>query len=211
MDTLSGKELEIMQPIAANDALRFLPGAVIATAGQRGGFSSLFVRGGDSRYNKVIVDGVTVNEPGGTIDLGTLPLDEADRLEFSRGAQSTLYGIGCHDQRGAGVDAHRQHGDPRAAIRRRWRQLWTPHMAIYLGRGSWRYDYNLFGDQFNTAGAGPTTTIPTPCRVGTWEWLGRPGFLAPAGTPFQQRYRCAGRWNFNGQPLMQPDLDQLAG
>ncbi len=81
-----------MKPVAADDALRFLPGAVINTAGQRGGLASLFVRGGDSTYNKVIVDGVTVNEPGGTFDFGTLPLTEADRLEFVRGAQSTLYG-----------------------------------------------------------------------------------------------------------------------
>ncbi len=81
-----------MKPVAADDAVRFLPGAVVNTAGQRGGLSSLFVRGGDSTYNKVIVDGVTINEPGGTFDFGTLPLTEADRMEFLRGAQSTLYG-----------------------------------------------------------------------------------------------------------------------
>ena len=74
VETLSGSQLETMQPVAASDGLRFLPGAVVNTAGQRGGLSSLFVRGGDSTYNKVIVDGVTVNEPGGTFDFGTLPL-----------------------------------------------------------------------------------------------------------------------------------------
>src|ERR1700677_3590422 len=81
-----------MNPVAADDALRFLPGAIVNTAGQQGGLSSLFVRGGNSNYNKVIVDGVSVTEADGTIDFGTLPLDEADRLEFLRGAQSTLYG-----------------------------------------------------------------------------------------------------------------------
>ena len=62
-----------MQPVAANDAMRFLPGAVVNTAGQHGGLSSLFVRGGESRYNKVIVDGVAINDPGGTFDFGTCP------------------------------------------------------------------------------------------------------------------------------------------
>src|ERR1035438_1184522 len=66
VDTLNSQQLEVMRPIAAGDAMRFLPGAVVNTAGQRGGISSLFVRGGDSTYNKVIVDGVTVNEPCGT-------------------------------------------------------------------------------------------------------------------------------------------------
>ena len=92
IESLSRAELETSRPVAANDALRFLPGAVVATAGQRGGLSSLFVRGGDSRYNKVIVDGVATNDPGGTLDFGTLPLFQEDRVEFLRGAQSTLYG-----------------------------------------------------------------------------------------------------------------------
>ena len=78
VDTLSGQQLEAMQPVAADDAMRFLPGAVVNTAGQRGGISSLFVRGGDSTYNKVIVDGVTINEPGGTFDFGTLAPAQAD-------------------------------------------------------------------------------------------------------------------------------------
>src|SRR2546423_9790003 len=56
VDVLSRAQLTTMQPIAADDAIRFLPGAVVNTAGQRGGFSSLFVRGGESTYNKVIVD-----------------------------------------------------------------------------------------------------------------------------------------------------------
>src|SRR5437660_2526259 len=49
ISTLESGELQAMQPVAAGDALRFLPGAVVNTVGQRGGQSSLFVRGGDSR------------------------------------------------------------------------------------------------------------------------------------------------------------------
>jgi hypothetical protein len=58
VSTLNHAQLTVMNPVAANDALRFLPGAVMNVQGQRGALSSLFVRGGDSRYNKVIVDGV---------------------------------------------------------------------------------------------------------------------------------------------------------
>jgi outer membrane receptor protein involved in Fe transport len=92
VDTLTAAQLETMHPVAATDALRFLPGVIVGTAGQRGGLGSLFVDGGESRYNKVIIDGVPVNDPGGIFDFGTLPLFEADRMEFLRGAQSTLYG-----------------------------------------------------------------------------------------------------------------------
>ena len=72
--TLNGDQLNLLQPVAANDALRFLPGAIVNTAGQRGGLGSLFVRGGDSTYNKVIVDGVTINQPGGTFDFAKWPV-----------------------------------------------------------------------------------------------------------------------------------------
>src|SRR5271170_4126571 len=92
ISTLESAQLETMNPIAADDAIRFLPGAVMNTSGQHGGLSSLFVRGGQSDYNKVIVDGVAVDNPGETFDFGTLPLTEADRVEFLRGTQSTLYG-----------------------------------------------------------------------------------------------------------------------
>ncbi len=63
VEILNAGQLEVMRPVAADDALHFLPGAVVSTAGQRGGLSSLFVRGGESTYNKVIVDGVPVNDP----------------------------------------------------------------------------------------------------------------------------------------------------
>src|SRR5260370_42570 len=89
---LSGDTIETMEPASGADALRFLPGAVVNVAGQRGGLGSLFVRGGDSRYNKVLIDGVPVTDPGGTFNAATVPLAETDRLEFLRGAQSTLYG-----------------------------------------------------------------------------------------------------------------------
>src|SRR5260370_26285934 len=64
IESLSAGQLEVMRPVAADDALHFLPGAVVSTQGQRGGLSSLFVRGGESTYNKVIVDGVPANDPG---------------------------------------------------------------------------------------------------------------------------------------------------
>jgi vitamin B12 transporter len=89
---LDQQELINLQPTSEADALRLLPGAIISTTGRRGNQASLFVRGGDSDYNKVLIDGVPVNDPGGFFDFGVVPLQEADRLEFLRGSESTLYG-----------------------------------------------------------------------------------------------------------------------
>ena len=114
----------------------------------------LFVRGGESNYNKVIVDGVTVNEPGGTFDFGTLSLAQGDRMEFVRGAQSTLYGS---DAMTSVVQVWTRTGSTRVPELRFGADAGnfgteSGHASLAGARG--RFDYNLFGDQFNTNGSG---------------------------------------------------------
>jgi vitamin B12 transporter len=154
VEALSSGQLEVMRPVAANDTLRFLSGTVVNTAGQRGGLASLFVRGGDSTYNKVIVDGVVINEPGGTFDFGTLPLAQADRLEFVRGAQSTLYGS---DAMTSVVQVWTGSGStpvPELRFGADGGNFGTASGYASLAGTLSRFDYNFFGDQFNTNGQG---------------------------------------------------------
>ncbi len=154
VDSLSSQQLEVMQPIAADDAMRLLPGAVVNTAGQRGGISSLFVRGGESTYNKVIVDGVAIDIPGQTFDFGNLPLAQADRLEFVRGAQSTLYGS---DAMTSVVQVWTRTGStpvPELRFGADGGNFGTANGYASLAGAHGRFDYNFFGDQFNTNGQG---------------------------------------------------------
>jgi vitamin B12 transporter len=78
-------------PLVA-DLLRTTPGANVITTGAPGGVTSLFVRGGESSYNKVLLDGIPLNEPGGTFNFSALSTDNLERLEIVRGAQSALFG-----------------------------------------------------------------------------------------------------------------------
>jgi vitamin B12 transporter len=154
VSTLESAQLETMQPIAADDAVRFLPGAVINTAGQRGGISSLFVRGGESTYNKIIVDGVAVDNPGETFDFGTLPLTQADRVEFLRGTQSTLYGS---DAMTSVVQVWTRSGStsiPELRFGADGGNFGTASGEASLAGVHAGFDYNVFGDQFNSRGLG---------------------------------------------------------
>jgi len=211
VSTLSSQQLQVMQPVAASDALRFLPDAIVNTAGQRGGLASLFVQGGDSTYNKVIVDGVSINQPGGTFDFGTLPLTEADRVEFLRGAQSTLYGS---DAMTSVVQVWTRTGStpvPELRFGADAGNYGTENGYAALSGANGRFDYDVFGNQFNTTGSGPNDGysnslegVNAGAKLNDWAAL-------------RLRLRhdnsvsgVQGEWNFNGQPLLSPDLDQKA-
>ena len=72
--------------------LQDVPGVATARTGQTGLQGSVFIRGGESRYACVLVDGVPVNQPGGAFDFGTALPFELERVEVVRGAASSLYG-----------------------------------------------------------------------------------------------------------------------
>jgi outer membrane cobalamin receptor len=206
VDSLSAGQLTTMQPTAASDAIRFLPGAIVNDAGQRGGLTSLFVRGGESRYNKVIVDGVTINEPGGTFDFGTLPMDQADRLEFVRGAQSTLYGS---DAMTSLVQVWTRTGStpvPELSFGADGGNFETAKGYASLAGARGRFDYNAFGSQFNTNGAGINNAYSDSLEGANV------GAALNDRTSLRVRVRhsnshtgVGGEWNFNGSPLQPPD------
>ena len=72
--------------------LRLMPGTVVVQSGQRGAVTSLFVRGGNSDANKILLDGVSVNDMGGLFDFGPLSTTAIERAEVYRGTNSSLYG-----------------------------------------------------------------------------------------------------------------------
>jgi vitamin B12 transporter len=90
--TVAASDLLRDQRITASDALRASPGVTIMQTARRGGVTSLFVRGGESDYTKILIDGVPVNDAGGTFDFADLTTDNAERIELVRTAQSALYG-----------------------------------------------------------------------------------------------------------------------
>jgi len=74
------------------DALRLMPGASVAQTGQHGAQASLFIRGGDSDDNKILIDGVSAGDLGGRFDFGPLSTTAIESAEVYRGPNSDLYG-----------------------------------------------------------------------------------------------------------------------
>jgi iron complex outermembrane receptor protein/vitamin B12 transporter len=80
-------------------ALRLMPGTVVVQEGQFGAQTSLFIRGGNSNANKILLDGVDITDTGGQFDFGPLSTTAVERVEVFRGPDSSLYGAGA----GSGV------------------------------------------------------------------------------------------------------------
>ncbi len=208
---LTGDQLTTMQPVSFADALRFLPGAVVNVAGQRGGLASLFVRGGDSRYNKILVDGVPVDESGGTFDFGTVPMAETDRVEFQHGTQSTLYGS---DAMTSVLQVFTRNGTtavPELRFGADGGNFGTAHGFASLAGARSRFDYNVFADQFQTNGQGPNADyFNTLQGANVGLQLHPRALLRIRARHSNSRTGVPGIWDFNNQRLLPPDSDTRA-
>jgi outer membrane cobalamin receptor len=89
---VSNEEIRRWNESYAADLLRYLPGFQISQSGAAGGAASLFLRGGNSNFSLVEIDGVPVNWFGGYFDFAHLPAEALDHVEAIGGPQSAVYG-----------------------------------------------------------------------------------------------------------------------
>lgn len=74
------------------DPLRQVSGFDVVQTGQRGGVTSVFIRGGNSDANKVLLDGIPIEDIGGRFDLSGVSTTGIASAEAYRGPNSVLWG-----------------------------------------------------------------------------------------------------------------------
>ncbi len=76
------------------DVLARLPGIEMARSGGPGGTTSMFVRGAETRFTAVYVDGVRVDSQAGSggTTWEAIPLTQIERIEVLRGPAAAVYG-----------------------------------------------------------------------------------------------------------------------
>lgn len=136
------------------DLLRQVPAATIVQGGSWGSPASLFLRGGESNYVKVLVDGVPVNQAGGDFDFSTLSTTGIRRIEVVRGPTSVLYGsdavtgvIQIFTKRGA--------GPPRVTAQASAGTFGSLDGSVHVGGGTRIVRYGASLSRFSTDGTLP--------------------------------------------------------
>jgi iron complex outermembrane receptor protein/vitamin B12 transporter len=153
--------------------LRLMPGTFVVQAGQRGAQSSLFVRGGDSDANLILIDGTSAGDLGGRFDFGPLSTTGLERAEIYRGPNSSLYGA---DAASSVVSMTTPHG--------------TTHFPSLLFHGDWG-NFTTFRDELALAG-----THRKLDYLGAFSWLQTDNNL-----PKDQYHLATTAANFGWQPI----------
>ena len=150
LSVVSRPDVQALGSTELSDVLRFVPGTSVEGTGREGGGpTSLFVRGGDSDYNVVLIDGVRANLDGGRFDFSRIAAGEIERVEVLRGAQSALWGA---DAMTSVVQIITKRANPTSA----------PEVSGSVEGGSFgtfRGNAGVYG------GPAPRSTIAQPLRV----------------------------------------------
>jgi len=159
-DVLDRERIETRAASSLLPLLQEVPGVATARVGGVGTQASAFVRGGESRFACVLIDGVPVNQPGGAYDFGTALPFELERVEVVRGAASALYGT---DALAGVVHIMSRRGRPGAAASLRGEVEggsfdWQRYLAATTG-ATGRLDWNAGARRLTTDNEEPNSAF----------------------------------------------------
>jgi outer membrane cobalamin receptor len=189
---LDREQIEQRHALSTIDLLRTIPGVVAVRAGGVGNLTGVFIRGGESTYNKVLLDGMPLNEPGGSFNFASLSPENIERIEVLRGAHSALFGSDAMASVIQLFSVRHNTTRPQFNVTVDGGTYNTAHMALGVGARRDTIEYSVFGSRLHTDNRVPnndntaSTVSGNATRMlrsgGSLRLLGR-GEFGRAGTP----------------------------
>ena len=167
-------ELDAFNKLDLLDVLRQVPGLAVVQTGERGGTTSVFARGGNSEFNKVLIDGIPANDIGGAFEFGNLSASGANQVEVFRGANSVLYGA---DALGSVIQITSRRGSstiPELTYSIDGGNFNTLHQDASLGGVFHQFDYFADFMRFDTRNSFPHSSFHNGTFSGNFGWQASP-------------------------------------
>lgn len=152
------------------ESLRLIPEAQILQTGQRGGTTDLFVRGGNADANKVLLDGIPINDIGGRVEFGNLAPAGIDQIEVLRGPNSVLYGS---DALASVVNLRTRQGttpQPQLTYSVDGGNFNTKRQEVSIGGAYRQLDYFSDFSRFDTENSEPNSASHNGTYAGNFGW-----------------------------------------
>ena len=168
VSVFDGVDLERRQfPIVA-DVLLAAPGVAVERTGAYGGVTSVYVRGGESNYNKVLLDGIPLNEPGGSFNFNNVTSENLERIEIVRGAQSAIFGSDAMSGVIHLVTARARPGTPvQGSVTAEGGSFGTGRFSGAIRGASQRHDYSIGVTRYTTNNEVPNNEFTNTTVSGT--------------------------------------------
>ncbi len=170
VSVIDRSQLDSTNKLDLLEVLRTVPGVQVVQSGQRGGTTSVFVRGGDANFNKVLIDGVPVNDVGGAFEFANLASTGVDHLEILRGPNSVLYGS---DALGSVINITSRHGTtatPEIAYSVDGGNFGTYQNGVSLAGAFHQFDYFSEFSRFDTQNGLPHDAFHHGTYAGNFGW-----------------------------------------
>jgi iron complex outermembrane receptor protein/vitamin B12 transporter len=169
------KQDEFPTALNVQQPLLLIPGVQMSQSGQLGNTTSLFIRGGSSDANEVLVDGLPASFVGGGVEFAALPATGVDQVEVLRGPNSALYGS---DALAGVVSLTTERGStplPQITYQADGGNFGTYFQQGTLGGAYKGFDYFSAFSVINTRNGEPENSFHNGTYAGNFGWTPRAG------------------------------------
>ena len=173
VSVIDHSQLQDLDKMDVLEALRTVPGIQVLQSGRRGGTTSISIRGGSlasSAFNKVLLDGIPMNDIGGALEFANISTPGVESVEVLRGGNSVLYGT---DALAGVINLTTRHGTtttPEITYSVDGGNFGTYRNDVSLAGAFHQFDYFSEFSRFDTQNGLPNDAFHDGTYAGNFGW-----------------------------------------
>jgi vitamin B12 transporter len=172
VSVIDPSQLQDLSKLDVLEVLRTVPGVQVIQTGRRGGNTLVSIRGGSMQedFNKVLVDGIPMNDVGGSVEFANISTSGVQSVEILRGGNSVLYGT---DALAGVINMTTPHGTtttPEITYSVDGGNFGTYQNDVKLAGAFHQFDYFSEFSRFDTQNGLPNDAFHNATYAGNFGW-----------------------------------------